>query len=68
VVLAAGTVGTGFSREEICAVADEMAWASHKPYWRSVLKYGQTYGVGKLLGKIVNTLGARLRRKPRLPF
>jgi radical SAM superfamily enzyme YgiQ (UPF0313 family) len=66
-VLAAGTVGTEFSRREVSAIADRLAWESHKPYRQSVSKYVRTYGYGRLFGKIVRTLGARLREKKRLP-
>jgi pyruvate-formate lyase-activating enzyme len=66
-VLAAGTVGTGFSRQEVSAIAERLAWESHRPYLQSVSKYIRTYGCGKLFGKMFRTMGARLRGKGKLP-
>jgi uncharacterized Fe-S cluster-containing radical SAM superfamily protein len=62
-VLAAGTVGTDFSREEIASISDSIAWKSHRPYLQSVMKYGRTYGYGKLFGKIARTAAARFQKR-----
>ena len=62
-VLAAGTVGTEFSRHEVRTIAERLAWESHRPYWQSVVKYGRTYGYGRLFGKIFQVLRARVKNE-----
>jgi len=50
-VLAAGTIGNGFSREDVMRGCDRLAWESHRPYWRSALRHVRQYGLGPTLKK-----------------
>jgi len=60
VALGAGTVGTEFGRDEIRSTCDRLAWESHRPYWRSVVRYARSHGVGRLLRKMANVSSTRL--------
>ena len=51
VVIAAGTVGNGYSREQVIEGCSKMAWESHKPYWRSLGRHARQYGMAATLGK-----------------
>lgn len=58
--LAAGTIGNGFDRDEIARMCDRMAWESHRPYWRSLLRYARSHGVRRMLNKVARVSSSRL--------